>query len=149
MIAPRSLDELVTAFRERTLPRAEWTHEAHLLVGAWHVHQHGPEVALPLLRMRIRSLNDSHGTVNSATSGYHETITTAYVRLIADFFAAPSVPPDLEARAAVLLASPLAERAALFRYWSRERLLSPEARTAWLEPDPGPLVWPPRASRDA
>ena len=146
MTAPRSLDELVTAFRERTLPRAEWTHEAHLRVGAWHVHHHGPEAALPPLRTGIRRLNDCHGTVNSATSGYHETITVAYVRLIADFFAAPGVPPDLEARAALLLGGPLAERAALIRYWSRERLFSPEARTAWLEPDLAPLVWPPRAT---
>jgi hypothetical protein len=137
-----ALDDLAAAFCDGTLPRAAWTHEAHLRVGAWHVHHHGPEAALPLLRARIRSLNDRHGTVNSATSGYHETITGAYLRLIAAFLAA-TAGADLEARVAALLASPLAERTALFHYWSRERLLSPEARAAWLEPDRTPLAWPP------
>jgi hypothetical protein len=141
MTARRALGDLVEAFLSATLPRAEWTHEAHLRVGAWHVHHHGADGALPLLRERIRRLNDSHGTVNSATSGYHETITAAYARLIADFLAADPT-ADLEARVAALLASPLAERAALFRFWSRERLLSPEARAAWLPPDLAPLRWP-------
>ena len=144
MTAARALDDLVTAFLSATLPRAEWTHEAHLRVGAWHVHHHGADGASSLLRERIRRLNDSHGTVNSATSGYHETITVAYARLIAEFLAAPAPPTaDLEARVAALLASPLADRAALFRFWSRERLLSPEARGAWLPPDLAPLRWPP------
>jgi hypothetical protein len=34
----QSLDDLAVAFRPCTLPRAEWTHPAHLRVGAWHVH---------------------------------------------------------------------------------------------------------------
>ncbi|HEY6477268.1 MAG TPA: hypothetical protein VI456_11855 [Polyangia bacterium] len=142
MTAARALGDLVTAFLAGTLPRAEWTHEAHLRIGAWHVHHHGADGALPLLRERIRRLNDRHGTVNSATSGYHETITAAYARLIADFLAAAGEGADLEARLAALLASRLADRAALFRFWSRERLLSPEARAAWLPPDLTPLRWP-------
>jgi hypothetical protein len=140
--APLALDDLAAAFCDGTLPRTAWTHEAHLRMGAWHVHHHGPEAALPLLRARIRALNERHGTVIGATSGYHEAITAAYVRLIAAFLVADAG-PDLAARVAALLASPLAERSALFRYWSRERLLSPEARAAWLDPDLAPLAWPP------
>jgi len=143
MTAPRALGDLVEAFLAGMLPKTEWTHEAHLRVGAWHVHHHGADEALPLLRERIRRLNDRHGTANSATSGYHETITAAYARLIADFLAAADPADDLEARVAALVASPLGDRAALFRFWSRERLLSPAARAAWLPPDLAPLRWPP------
>jgi hypothetical protein len=143
MTGPRALGDLVEAFLAGTLPKAEWTHEAHLRVGAWHVHHHGAEGALPLLRERIRRLNHEHGTVNSATSGYHETITAAYARLIADFLAAADPADELEARVAALIVSPLGYRAALFRFWSRERLLSPAARAAWLPPDLAPLRWPP------
>ena len=81
------LDALVGRFLDRTLPKVEWTHQAHLAVGAWHVDRYGPDEALTRLRDGIRALNDSHGTINSASSGYHETITRAYVRLIAGFFA--------------------------------------------------------------
>ena len=71
LVSPhRELEEdLVAAFRDGTLPRAEWTHVAHLRVGAWHVHRHGAAMALELLRDGIRRLNDRHGTVNSDTSG--------------------------------------------------------------------------------
>lgn len=136
----RPLAALVEAFAAGTLPKGEWTHGAHLRVGAWHVHRYGPATALPLLRARIRSLNERHGTANTATSGYHETITAAYVELIDAFLARAPGENDLEARVAMLLASPLADRSALFRYWSRERLLSPEARAAWLPPDREPLT---------
>ena len=140
----RPLDELVAAFRDATLPRAEWTHTAHLRVGAWHVHHHGATAALALLRERITRLNERHGTVNSDTSGYHETITVAYVRLIDAFLATFAPGVALDARAGALLDGPLADRAVLFRFWSREALLSVAARRAWVEPDLAPLLLPPR-----
>ena len=37
----RSLDALVSAFRAGTLPKAAWTHAAHLRVGVWHVLTYG------------------------------------------------------------------------------------------------------------
>jgi hypothetical protein len=131
----RSLTELAAAFRDGSLPRAEWTHAAHLRVGAWHVHHRGAAAALPELRAAIRRLNDHHGTVNSATSGYHETITAAYVSLIEVFLARfePDVP--LETRALALTPSALGERSALFEFWSRDVLMSARARAEWVPPD--------------
>src|SRR5262249_48324010 len=82
------LDELAAKFRSCSLAQEEWTHLAHLRVGAWHVHWHGAQEALGLLRERIRKLNECHGTPNSLTRGYHETITAAYVSLIAEFLSA-------------------------------------------------------------
>jgi hypothetical protein len=134
-----ALDALVAAFRDGTLPRAEWTHAAHLRVGAWHVHHHGAGAALELLRTRITRLNERHGTVNSDTSGYHETITAAYVRLIEAFLATFAAEVALEARVESLLAGPLGDRAALLRFWSRKALMSPAARRAWVPPDLAPL----------
>ena len=136
------LDELVERFRARTLPKGEWTHRTHLTVGTWHVHRYGAEEALGLLRSGIIRLNEAHGTVNSDTSGYHETITRAYVRLIADFLAArPGVPVADGVDA--LLGSPLAARTALFQYYSEARLMSVSARRGWLEPDLAPLRYLP------
>jgi hypothetical protein len=136
------LDELVAGFRTCTLRREQWTHEAHLKVGAWHVHHHGAEVALEMLRSGIRRLNDHHGKVNSTTSGYHETITVASVRLIEAFLATFATPTDeatLEARVATLIAGPLGERAVLSKFWSHELLMSARARARWVPPDLAPL----------
>jgi hypothetical protein len=131
----RALEELVTAFRARTLTHAEWTHAAHLAVGAWFVHHEGAAGALARLREEISRLNDRHGTVNSPTSGYHETITSAFVWLLEEGLAsfAPDVP--LERRIEALLAGPLGGSRVLFSFWSRDLLMSPRARAEWIAPD--------------
>ena len=134
------LDDLIAGFRSCTLPHDAWTHLAHLRVGAWHVHHLGAETALATLRVGIRRLNDSHGTVNSAHSGYHETITAAYVQLIDVFLATFGASVPFGERLAALVESPLSDRSILLRYWSRERLMSPEARATWLAPDLAPLA---------
>jgi pyrimidine operon attenuation protein/uracil phosphoribosyltransferase len=133
------LERLASRFVAATLPKPEWTHLAHLKVGAWHVDRYGPAEALARLRTRITRLNERHGTINSASSGYHETITRAYVRLLAQFLDA--CPPGLLLgdRAARLVSGPLADKNVLFAFYSRDRLMSPRARAEWVEPDLAPL----------
>jgi hypothetical protein len=144
------LDDLVARFRARTLSKHEWTHRAHLAVGTWHVHAHGPAQALEFLRSGITRLNEAHGTVNGDNSGYHETVTRAYVHLLYDFIRrhpGPAVAGCVQA----LLADPLAEKTALLRYYSRQSLGSVTARKGWVEPDLEPLPLPgstPRATAD-
>jgi hypothetical protein len=139
---PTALDEFAARFLSRAIPREEWTHLAHLRVGAWHVHHFGPDDALRRLRDGIRALNDSHGTANTDSSGYHETITVAYVRLLDRFLATFDGRVALEDRVRELLGGPLADRAVLLRFWSKELLMSPQARREWVPPDLAPLEAP-------
>jgi hypothetical protein len=134
MDAP-SLLELVAAFRARTLPHAAWTHAAHVAVGACYVHEHGAPAALTLLRDEIRALNQRHGTVNSETSGYHETITAAFVRLLEEGLAGFAADVPLANQVEALLAGPLGGSRVLLSFWSRDVLLSPRARATWVPPD--------------
>lgn len=106
-------DDLAARFAECRIAQDEWTHQAHLVVGLWHVHRYGADRALDLLRAGIHRLNDSHGTPNTPTRGYHETITRAYVHLLSLFLAIGPADTPLRTRAADLLASPLADRDAL------------------------------------
>jgi hypothetical protein len=134
------LADLVSRFTSQTLPKGDWTHRAHLAVGAWHVSEFGPDRALALLRSGIQTLNDSHGTANTDSGGYHETMTRAYVVLIAEVLRRmPTTDADLSGRVRELLASPLAARDALLAYYSKGRLFSVEARREWVEPDLSPL----------
>jgi 4-hydroxy-tetrahydrodipicolinate synthase len=135
----QGLVQLQQRFATQAIPAQEWTHLAHLRTGAWHVFHLGPDEALARLREGIRRLNQAHGTPETPTRGYHETITRAYVELLAMFLAqfAPEIP--LGARVGALLASPLARREALFAFYDRTRLLSPEARAAFIEPDRAPF----------
>ena len=132
------LEELVRRFNACALSRPEWTHAAHLTVGLWHVSRYGRQDALARLRAGITRLNESNGVVNSATSGYHETVTRAYVDLLADFAARHAEKTPAE-RVTALLADPLADKQALLRFYSRPLLTSSAARLDWVKPDLAPL----------
>ena len=134
-----ALDDLAARFEACAIPAGEWTHEAHLIVGLWHVDRYGPDQALVRLRSGIRQLNESQGGVNSATDGYHETITVAYVQLFALYL--EQCPRDLpfDDRVARFLDSPLAGKRALSAFYTTERLMSTAARAGWIEPDLAPL----------
>ena len=116
------------AFAARTLPKSEWTHVAHIHAALWAIHEHGDD-AFAVMPGLIRSYNQATGTANTATSGYHHTIT------LASLAAVRSCDGDV-------FTSPWAERDWLLDYWSRERLFSPEARAGWVAPDLAPLPFP-------
>ncbi len=126
---------------DRTLPKAEWTHEAHLRAGLWHVLQHGAAAALPLLRERIAAYNESVGTANTDTSGYHETITRFYVVVIDRFLAVHDRGLPLDRLAAQLIAEH-GDRRLPLRHYSEGRLFSVVARRSWVEPDLRPIDQP-------
>jgi len=138
-ITDADIEALAARFAAAAIPATEWTHHAHLTVGLWHVARFGPDAALDRMRAGIRRLNAAHGTIDSDTRGYHETITCAFVRLLAGFLAARPAGEPLAAAVAALLAGPLAARDVLLRHYSRERLMSVAARRAWIEPDLTPL----------
>jgi len=132
------VDDFAARFQACAIPESAWTHSAHMVIGLWHVQRYGAGEALARLRSGIRRLNESHGGVNTETRGYHETITVAYVRLLAQFLeAGPAAPlPD---RVAALLDSPLAAKRMLSAFYSTDRLMSTIARAQWVEPDLAPL----------
>lgn len=74
---------LVQAFEAGSLPKSAWTHAAHVAVGANYVSLHGEPLALETMRERVRTYNESVGTVNSDTSGYHETLTRFWIAVLA------------------------------------------------------------------
>ena len=122
-----------------TLPREEWTHAAHFAAALWLMrYQPELEPSLEMPRL-IRAYNESVGRVNDDSGGYHETITLASLRAargVLDAF-----PPDAPVYRIVnaLMSSNLANPNWLLEYWSRDRLMSVEARRTWLEPDLKPL----------
>ena len=122
----------------RTLPKAEWTHEAHLAACTWllierpEVH---PETELPDI---IRSYNVAVGGVNDDTQGYHETLTQLYIRGVRRHLAAHGS-DDLLGSANALLASPMALRSWPLTHYSPELLFSVPARRGWVEPDLLPI----------
>lgn len=125
-------ERLYEAFLDHSLPKPAWTHEAHLTV-CWCALRARPRAeVLAHLRATIRTYNEATGVANTATDGYHETITRYYVRAV-DHLAAASVEQ--------VLAAQLCDRSAPLGFWSRELLFDPSARAAWVPPDLASLPW--------
>ena len=119
----------------RTLPRAEWTHEAHLAATTYLLLKR-PDIDLDKeLPELIRRYNESVGGVNSDTEGYHETITRAFLHGVRLFLAEAHPEEPLHVLVNELLLSPMGRRDWPFRFYSRERLFSVEARRHFVEPD--------------
>ena len=130
----KELADLVKAFEERTLMKSEWTHAAHLLVGMHYCLNHSFGIAKNLMRDGIYWLNDAHGTPNTKTSGYHETMTMFWLAEISEFLSENSAETNLVDLANKLLEE-LDDSKLPFRFYSRELIFSSKARETIVEPD--------------
>ena len=118
----------------RTLPRPEWTHEAHLAATTWLVVER-PDIDLDAeLPGIIRRYNESVGGTNSDTEGYHETITRVFLAAVRTHVAETDG-MELCERVNALLASDRGRRDWPLRSYSPERLFSVEARLGFVPPD--------------
>ncbi len=123
---------------ELTLPRAEWTHEAHLAASTYLLIRRTDLDLDRDLPDIICSYNESVGGVNSDTEGYHETITRVFL-LGVRLFLSEASEAALHELVNNLLRSPMGKRDWPLRFYRRELLFSKGARLAWAEPDLEPL----------
>ena len=123
----------------RTLPRADWTHEAHLAATTYLVLRRCDLDLDRELPDIIRRFNESVGGVNSDSEGYHETITQTYLRGVRLFLGDAGNGDRLHELVNELLMSPMARRDWPLRFYSRERLFSVEARRHFVVPDAAAL----------
>ena len=118
-----------------SLKREEWTHAAHFAAALWLIRYRPDLDAAREMPRLIRAYNESTGRVNDDNGGYHETITLASLRALRGVLDAnpPEVPIFQIVNA--LMASTMGNPNWLLEYWSRELLMSVEARRQWREPD--------------
>jgi hypothetical protein len=128
------VESFILEFEAERLPKARWTHQAHLVAGLWYTLMLGSDAALASIRTRIRRHNESVGTPNTDSSGYHETITRLYMSAIARHVTRHT-DATFEESLALLLASPMSDSEWPLKHYTRERLFSVEARRHWVQPD--------------
>ena len=119
----------------RTLPREEWTHEAHLAATIYLVTNR-PDIDLDAeLPGIIRRYNESVGGVNDDTQGYHETITRTFLHGARLFLSEADPAESLAELANEYILSPMGRRDWPMRFYSAERLFSVGARRRFVTPD--------------
>jgi hypothetical protein len=128
-----AIEHIARGLIDRTLPKSGWTHAAHFAAAFWLLRHRG-DAAFHDMPPLIRAYNESTGVANTDTSGYHQTITVASLRVARAWLAErPGVP--LHAALAELLAGPYGRSDWPLAHWSRDRLFSVTARRAWVDPD--------------
>lgn len=122
----------------RTLPRAAWTHEAHLGACLWLLSER-PDIDVDAeIATIISRYNESVGGVNDDHGGYHHSITCAYVAGVR-LFLSETDEAGLAARVNAMLMSDVGRRDWPLRFYSRDLLFSIPARRGFVEPDLAPL----------
>lgn len=119
---------------DRSLPRKEWTHEAHLAATLWIMVER-PEID-PARDMRgiISRYNATVGGVNDDYHGYHDTITHCFIVGVRNWLGRAGAEGLVE-RVNGLLGEPEGRRDWPLRFYSRDRLFSVSARRGLIEPD--------------
>ena len=127
---------VVARFRNQTLPKSEWTHEAHLVVALWHLLKFGDvHSALCQLRAGIILHNHSVGTKNTESSGYHETITVFWVKQVKEFIEGQASRDFNTLTQKLLQDTPFTQKDYILRFYAKEVLKSKEARGLYVAPE--------------
>jgi len=131
-ISESEIDAFIAAFEAGTLDKSRWTHAAHILTGACYVHSFGEAVATARMRDRVSAFNLAVGGKNTETSGYHETITVFWIKLIA----AHHSPEESRASFAHRAVRDLATNRNIYAdFYDFDLVASTEARRVWIAPN--------------
>ena len=133
-------DEFLRAFEARTLPFEQWTHRAHVKVAFLYLRALDLEGALAKVREGIKAYNAANAVPEGPTSGYNETTTVAFVRLVAAVMGAYGrAMPTADAESFCETHPQLLSRHVLRFFYSPERRMDRRAKGEFVEPDLAPL----------
>jgi hypothetical protein len=132
--------DFIATFEQAAFSKHDFPHRAHVRMAWLYIRQLGVDGAVDHASDGIRRLAHAHGH----TTLYHDTLTRAWVYLIADKVASPPV-EDFDV---FLAAHPeLLDKQLLFQHYSSELLYSADARAHWVAPDLRPIPGAPNASQ--
>ena len=141
LATPEALECFLRSFEECNLDKSEWTHGAHVAAaGAYLYNSPDFDIApvLPVIRHRIQAFNLSVGGANTATSGYHETLTHFWLLIVSSHLRESPPASRLEAARSCVTAFG-EERALHTRYYSDDVVKDTAARQIWCAPDLRPI----------
>ena len=136
-------DTFLAKFEAQEFPHDKWHHREHIKMAYLYLRRHPYEAALAKIRTGIQALNASQKVPETPTRGYHETMTQAWLRLV--HLALCEYGPAENADAFYEQHPELSQHKVLRLFYSLERLMSPQAKVEFVEPDLAPL---PKSSKN-
>jgi hypothetical protein len=125
--------EFVRMFEACELADDNFHHRDHIRLAWIYLERYGELEARGQIARAIRKFASHYGKSDK----YHETITVAWLRLIASAIA--RVPVDASFEDLTAAAPELLDKRTIEKFYSTAVLASEVARTYWLEPDLQPL----------
>lgn len=131
----KEVTNFIFAFHSGNFPRANWHHAEHLILALWYLLHYPENKVLALIRQQIIFYNQSVGIANTENSGYHETLTIFWLKIIADYL--KTIPPQTDFLIILenLLNSDLNNPDLPLEYYTGDRLFSVTARQTFLAPN--------------
>lgn len=129
-----SLDQFIGQWHAGSLPKELWTHGAHVAARAYHAYGRGLAEAFATMKAGIAQFNEAIGGVNSATSGYHETLTQLWVAVVKFYLDGQRYGTRYEAVCGAM--EQFGEDRDLHRlFYSFDVVRNLQARAGWVPPD--------------
>jgi hypothetical protein len=132
--------KFICDFETGTLSKDEWHHPEHVAVAFWYLINFDEKTAVDKIRAGIQNLNSKYGVQQTPTGGYHETWTIFFAKMLR-----LHIEQKLDRKCDLIQQMNGAIqylkdfREVTRQYYSRELIMSWEARTSWKEPDLKPL----------
>ena len=139
LASEETLDRYLGRFFDHSLPKAEWNHAGHVAMAAYVLYDSDVEAALPKLREAIRAFIEASGGKNTASSGYHETLTVFWLKVVAAKMRELQAASRLDAVRGVVAAYGEARRLHTLYYSHDLHAADTVARRQWVEPDLRPI----------
>ncbi len=136
-------EELQTHFEDLTLPFELWNHRMHVRIAYIYSKSLSYSDALVRLREGIKAYNKKNKVIESQTTGYNETMTVAFLRLIRTAIDAyEEIFPTEDSESFCDKHPHLLAKTILRAFYSPERRGLPEAKTQFVAPDLSTLPEP-------
>lgn len=126
-------DAFLKKFEDASWPLDQWHHRQHIKVAYLFLRKLGLDEAGRRIAASIRAYNTAHKIPDTPTSGYHETMTQAWVRLVD--FAMKQYGPAKNADDFFDSHPELWQTKTLRLFYSRELFMSAEAKQRFVAPD--------------
>jgi hypothetical protein len=132
--------EFIRAFENLSLPFDQWRHRAHVKMSYLYLRSHSFDAALEKIRAGIKAYNAHNHVPESPTSGYNETTTVAFAKIIAATIGAYEKTHPVNSADEFCDTHPqLMSKHVLRLFYSPQRRMHSLAKTQFIEPDLAPL----------
>ena len=126
-------ETFLTEFEACRWPLDKWHHRDHIKLAYIYLSRYSFEDTIARIREGIKIHNSVHQVPDSPTSGYHETMTRAWLSLVQ--FVLCEYGPSTDADEFYEQHPELSQKKTLRLFYSKERLMSADARNNFCEPD--------------